>query len=63
MVSRERAIEIVEQHFALTAPGVGGSQRLVVGTEGHRLGWFVYAQTELFARTREFRYTVIGGAQ
>ncbi|GAA1993895.1 YrhB domain-containing protein [Catenulispora subtropica] len=61
MVSREWAIKVVEQHLALRTPGTEGLHGLVVvGTEEHRLGWFVYTQSEGFARSRAFRGSVIG---
>jgi hypothetical protein len=61
VVSREWAINVVEQHLTLKTPGSEGAYQLVVvGAEEHRLGWFIYIQSERFARTRASEDMVIG---
>ena len=66
VISREQAIEVVEQYLAADATLLrpeyfNGQERLVVtGSDRHRFGWLVYCQGERWAQTRDFRDMLVG---
>lgn len=61
VVSREWSVKVVEAHLTtLDYRGEGDRELVVVGTEKHRLGWFVYIQCARWARTRSHRDMLVG---
>ncbi|MEQ0557941.1 YrhB domain-containing protein [Amycolatopsis sp. NEAU-NG30] len=59
MVSKARAIRIVERHLA-EWPARGGPAMVITDVAPHRLGWVIHAQSERYARTREMTDMVVG---
>ncbi|MEK2491025.1 YrhB domain-containing protein [Kitasatospora purpeofusca] len=63
MISRERAIELVESYLAvMTWPGGGRAPEVAVyAVEGHSVGWLAFWDTAAFRRTGDARFSFGGG--
>ncbi|MFI9452571.1 YrhB domain-containing protein [Amycolatopsis sp. NPDC052450] len=58
MVSRERAVKIVERH--VTGWAVHGPEMVITKVSPHRLGWVVFSQSERYLRSGEITDAVVG---
>ncbi|MFJ4792463.1 YrhB domain-containing protein [Kitasatospora purpeofusca] len=63
MISRERAIELVESYLAvMTWPGGGTAPEVAVyAVEEHSVGWLAFWDTAAFRRTGDARFSLGGG--
>ncbi|MFD4906423.1 YrhB domain-containing protein [Kitasatospora purpeofusca] len=63
MISRERAIELVESYLAvMTWPGGGPTPELAVyAMEEHSVGWLAFWDNAAFRRTGDARFSLGGG--
>ncbi|MFI6154325.1 YrhB domain-containing protein [Kitasatospora sp. NPDC051170] len=61
MISRERAVELVESLLARKPPtGAEGRELAVVSVKKHEFGWAVFWNSAEFARTRDRHRMLVG---
>ncbi|MDY0815454.1 YrhB domain-containing protein [Kitasatospora purpeofusca] len=63
MISRERAIDLVESYLAvMKRPGDGPAPEVAVyAVEEHSVGWLAFWDSAAYARTRDARFSLGGG--